>query len=203
MGAYETQLVLDLDIKPGSCPNPFNTKSHGMMPAAILGTKNFDATLIDISSLTIARADGVGGSVAPNEGPPGPHSTFDDVGTPFEGELCDCHDLDGDGITDLVMHFSTPQMVEALQLSDLPGGSQVELVISGMLTDTTPFTATDCIELVPPGDMDGDGAVTILDMIILFSTWGSCSTCIDCEADLDGDCAVNVSDLLILIGSWG
>ncbi|MCH8821874.1 MAG: hypothetical protein IH984_00045 [Planctomycetes bacterium] len=193
----------DFDIKPGSCPNPFNTKSHGMMPAAILGTKNFDTSLINIASLTIARADGVGGSVAPNEGPPGPHSTFDDVGTPFNGELCDCHELDGDGITDLVMHFSTPQMVESLQLSDLPGGSQVELVISGMLTDTTPFTAIDCIELVPAGDLDGDGSVTATDMIMLFSAWGSCRTCIDCSADLDGDCAVNISDLLILLGDWG
>lgn len=203
MGAYEFQLVLALDIKPGGCPNPLNAMSHGMLPVAVLGMEDFDAALIDISSLTIARADGIGDSVSPNEGPPGPHTTLDDVATPFDGELCNCHDLDGDGITDLVIHFSTPQIVEAMQLENLPDGSQIELVISGMLTDTTPFTAIDCIELVPAGDLNGDGAVNATDMIILFSAWGSCRTCIDCSADLDGDCAVNISDLLILLGDWG
>ena len=59
-------------------------------------------------ALRLSRADGVGGEVAPNEGPPGPHSVFADVATPFEGVPCDCHALLGDGQVDLSMKFRTP-----------------------------------------------------------------------------------------------
>ena len=196
-------LVLDLDIKPGSCPNPLNRNSHGMMPAAILGTDDFDAAQIDVSSVLISRADGVGGSAAPNEGPRGPHTVVEDVGTPFDGEPCDCHELGGDGVVDLFMHFQTQDVVEALELDDLPPGTFVELTVTGVLLDKTPFTANDCIRLVPSGDMDGDGAVGAMDLIMLISSWGFCAECIDCALDLDGDCSVGAGDLLILLASWG
>ncbi|MCH8316334.1 MAG: FG-GAP repeat protein [Planctomycetes bacterium] len=196
-------LVLDLDIKPGSCPNPLNRNSHGMMPAAVLGTDDFDAAQIDISSVLISRTDGIGGSAVPNEGPPGPHSVLEDVGTPFNGELCDCHELEGDGAVDLLMHFQTQEVVEALELDDLPPGTFVELTVTGVLRDKTPFSANDCVRLVPPGDMDGDGAVGAMDLIMLISSWGSCAECIECPVDLDGDCNVGAADLLILLGNWG
>jgi hypothetical protein len=48
-----------LDIKPGSCPNPLNPRSHGVLPVALLGTEGFDVTDVDVSTLTISR----GGSV--------------------------------------------------------------------------------------------------------------------------------------------
>lgn len=38
-----------LDIKPQSCPNPFNTKSKGVLPVAILGTA--DLNVNDINTL--------------------------------------------------------------------------------------------------------------------------------------------------------
>ncbi|MCZ6735823.1 MAG: hypothetical protein O7C65_08545, partial [Planctomycetota bacterium] len=76
------EVVVDLDIKPSACPNPFNRSSHGVLPVALVGAKDFDVTEVDISSLLLSRADGVGGGVAPNEGPPGPHSVFADVATP-------------------------------------------------------------------------------------------------------------------------
>ena len=98
--------------------------------------------------------------MAPNEGPPGPHSVFADVATPFEGkEPCDCHDLEGDGILDLSMKFITDEMVEALQLDDLPAGDLVQLVVNGTLLDGTPFSASDCIRLVPPGTPPGVMAI--------------------------------------------
>jgi len=116
---------------------------------------DFDVTTIDVSTVRLARADGVGGEVAPLEGPPGPHSVFDDVATPFEGEPCDCHDLTGDGITDLMMHFKTDDVVDILQLDDLDPGALVELVVSGELNDGTEFFASDCVRLVPPGTPPG------------------------------------------------
>ena len=144
-------LDLGLDIKPGGCPNVFNRNSHGVLPVALLGGADFDVTTVDVSSVRLLRADGVGGAVAPNEGPPGPHSVFEDVATPFAGQTCDCLDLAGDGILDLSMKFRTDAVVAALGLNDLPAGALVELVLRGCLLDGTAFSAGDCLRLVPPG----------------------------------------------------
>ena len=37
-----------------------------------------------------------------------------------------------------------------LELGDEPGGSMIQLVLSGFFMDGTPFEASDCIRLVPP-----------------------------------------------------
>ncbi len=58
-------------------------------------------------------------------------------------------------------------------------------------------------ECETPGDIDGDGVVGVLDLLILLGAWGPCKSCEDCPADLDGDCNVGVKDLLILLGNWG
>jgi hypothetical protein len=80
-------ITADLDIKPGSCPNSFNRKTHGVLPVALVGTEDFDVSTVDLATVRLSRADGVGGSVAPHEGPRGPHSVFEDVATPFDGGL--------------------------------------------------------------------------------------------------------------------
>ena len=54
-----------------------------------------------------------------------------------------------------------------------------------------------------PGDLDGDGSVGALDLLILLVSWGPCEDCRDCPADLDGNCTVGASDLLILLVNWG
>ncbi len=51
----------------------------------------------------------------------------------------------------------------------------------------------------PPGDIDGDGAVGILDFLALLSAWGRCA---GCPADLDGDGDVGIVDLLMLLANW-
>ena len=52
-------------------------------------------------------------------------------------------------------------------------------------------------------DLDGDGVVNTVDLLILFSMWGPCGNCKDCPADLDDDCTVNTNDLLALFSNWG
>jgi hypothetical protein len=137
-----------LDIKPSSCPNPLNPKSRGVIPVALVGTPDFDVTQVDVATLRLARVDGVGGEVAPNFGPPGPVPTFEDVATPFYGDLCDCHEACGDGIVDLMMHFRrTSDVADALGLSTSPGGTYA-LYVKGNLLDGTPFVAPDCVVLV-------------------------------------------------------
>ncbi|MHC4650604.1 MAG: hypothetical protein ACYTES_07060, partial [Planctomycetota bacterium] len=81
----ELAVAAAVDIKPGSCPNSFNRGSRGRLPVAVLGTDGFDVADIDVDTIELSRADGIGGSVAPLR------IGFEDVGTPFDGEPCDCH----------------------------------------------------------------------------------------------------------------
>ena len=148
-GLGEPFTTLPVDIKPGSCPNPLNRKSKGLLPVALLGTGDFDVLTVDPESVRLSRADGVGDPVIPHEGPAGLKPVIEDVGTPFDGEPCDCHEAEGDGIDDLLLKFSTPEVVEVLELDDLKSDTSVELIISGSLANGTRFTATDCVRLVP------------------------------------------------------
>ena len=74
---------------------------------------------------------------------------MDDVATPYAGDLCDCHGLGGDGIDDLLLKFSTPELTRAFALSELPSGASLVLTLSGSLLDGTAFEASDCV--VIPG----------------------------------------------------
>jgi hypothetical protein len=145
----ECEIAAYLDIKPGSCPNPVNPRSKGVVPTAIVGSESFDVTQIDIDTLTLSRTDGVGRVVTPLTGPPGPGTRVEDVATPFAGDPCDCHDLTGDGMDDLLLKFSTPELAGAFDLGTLPGGTSVMLTLTGSLLDGTTFVAADCI--VIPG----------------------------------------------------
>jgi hypothetical protein len=54
-----------------------------------------------------------------------------------------------------------------------------------------------------PADLNCDGVVDVLDLLILLDAWGPCKDCQECPADLNGDCSVDVLDLLILLDNWG
>lgn len=98
---------LPVDIKPGSCPNPFNAASKGVLPVAVLGTEDLDVSTIDPASI---RLNGV----APLR------SSYEDVGTPFEPytgkETCalDCNDWGMDDLMDLTLKFDRQDLVDAL-----------------------------------------------------------------------------------------
>jgi DNA-binding beta-propeller fold protein YncE/plastocyanin len=49
-----------------------------------------------------------------------------------------------------------------------------------------------------PGDLDQDGMVGIVDLLLLLAAWGTSG-----PGDLDADCAVGVGDLLVLLANWG
>ncbi|MHC4650053.1 MAG: NosD domain-containing protein [Planctomycetota bacterium] len=57
--------------------------------------------------------------------------------------------------------------------------------------------------LVPSvGDLDHDGAIGIVDFLILLGVWGACEDpC--CSADLDEDGMVGITDFLLLLAHWG
>ena len=133
--------IVSLDIKPGSCPNSFNIKSQGVLPAAILGTDELDVKTIDPDTLMLTRAGIVGGV-------PLIRHSYEDVGTPFEGELCDCHDLNGDGDKDLTLKFSVQDLVAELKLYNIEDQETIPLTIVGETYDGTPIKGEDCIRVL-------------------------------------------------------
>lgn len=52
-------------------------------------------------------------------------------------------------------------------------------------------------------DLNQDGSVGVVDLLLLLAAWGPCQDCESCFAELDDDCNVGVSDLLLLLGQWG
>ncbi|MHC5005461.1 MAG: multiheme c-type cytochrome [Planctomycetota bacterium] len=65
---------------------------------------------------------------------------------------------------------------------------------------------TAIIELAPPGspDVDGDGTVTVDDLIDVILAWGPCSDPpVPCPADTDCNGTVDVDDLINVILHWG
>ena len=79
-------LTITIDIKPGSFPNSINPNSQGVIPVAILTTSAFDATTVDPNTVLF----GATGTEA----------------APVQSAL---EDVDGDGDTDLVLHFNTQE----------------------------------------------------------------------------------------------
>jgi hypothetical protein len=140
-----------LDIKPSVCPNRFTAVGQGYMMAAITGRPGADVRKIDPASLRLVRVDGVGGSVTPHEGPPGPHTLLQDVATPFDGGECGCHTAAGDGQVDFLLHFAVQAMLTDLGLDQVPSESSVELRVEGRLSDGSTFTASDCVVVSQPG----------------------------------------------------
>jgi hypothetical protein len=57
--------------------------------------------------------------------------------------------------------------------------------------------------LVKFGDLNGDDAIDVSDLLILLGNWGLCADFYNCPGDLNGDGVVDVSDLLLLLGNWG
>lgn len=154
---YERPEALEayLDIKPGSCPNPFNSKvfdflgsgnpkKGGVLPAAVLGGPAFDVHDIDFGSILL---EGV---------PPRHHGYgYEDVSSPpSDGGACACPANGPDGYTDLVLKFQTQEIAAALLAHGEPAvGENRPLTLKGTLADGTPFEASDCVRFVgpPPG----------------------------------------------------
>jgi hypothetical protein len=139
-------IPVDVDIKPGSWPNPINVKNRGVFAVAILGTEDFDVTTINPESIEIS-IDGSDDAVAPLRW------SYEDVATPYIGEDGGGHDLNGDGYLDLVVHFSTQDVVNMLNLGDY-AGSTIPLVIDGLLNDDAGGTAIqgyDYVRVQAPG----------------------------------------------------
>jgi hypothetical protein len=131
--------VADLDVLPGVCPNTYNKNSNALLPVAILGNFAFDVTRIQWNSVRLYGLDCNGGPVSAQS------YQLCDVGTPFVGSGCGCHDLNGDGRLDLVARFNRSQLNNSLHLNSLPSGTAVQVIVVGRLCDGCKFIAQDCL----------------------------------------------------------
>jgi len=131
-----------VDIKPGSCPNPVNVKSRGVLPVAILGTSGFDVTKIDPASIRLV-------GVAPIR------SSLEDVSTPFDSEVTSCEDCTEsgpDGYMDLTLKFRTQEIVAAL--GEVNDEECLVLQITGNLKEDfggDPILAEDFVRILMKG----------------------------------------------------
>lgn len=119
------QIAVDVDIKPGSWPNPFNKKAKGVFAVAICGTEDFDVSTIDPASVVVSLDMDTG--VSPVKW------HYEDAATPYEDmtpDEPDGHELTGDGLLDLMLHFDRQEVVE-LGLCEYETGDFVRLYIMG------------------------------------------------------------------------
>ncbi len=130
------EIEVPLDIKPQSCPNPVNFRDRGLLPVAILGTEDFDVTLIDISTITLS-------GVYPMKW------DYEDVATPYYDPIMDCYSCstDGmDGYLDLTLKFDAQEFIATL--GPTAGGDCVTVEINGQLYDATPIIGSDVIKII-------------------------------------------------------
>jgi len=126
-----------VDVLPGACPNPFNVKSSGVLPVAILGTDDFSVMGIDVQSL---RLNGV----APLR------SNVEDVATPATTQVdCGCTAAGPDGRPDLTLKFDRAMI--AASLRDVADGQKVPLGLTGKLRNGWPIEGQDCVKIIRKG----------------------------------------------------
>lgn len=135
--SIELQQQVAVDIRPGSCPNPLNLSSRGVLPVAILGSEDLDVNTIDVASI---RLEGI----APIR------SHYEDVGAPVaDANECNCSTEKPDGYTDLNLKFKTREIATKLldEYEDLAKNDVLVLTLTGVLTDQTPIKGEDCITI--------------------------------------------------------
>jgi hypothetical protein len=121
LNVMKKELIVTIDIKPGSDPNCFNLNGHGVIPVAILGSEYLDVANIDIETISFA---GLSVRVRGNK-----------------GSLCSTEYSNEDGFMDLVCHFEDdPDNWTA-------GYDKADL--TGELIDGTLIKGTDTICIVP------------------------------------------------------
>ncbi len=163
-------LEVAVDIKPGTCPNPLNLSSRGVLSVGVLGTDSFEVSQIDIATVRLAGVAAI-------------RSSFENVSSPVvDGNDCECGETSADGFMDLALKFKADQIVEALINigGELEKGELWELDLTGQLLDGTPIEGSDCVALVGnvskalaarKTDINEDGIVNMADFAVMSQFW--------------------------------
>jgi hypothetical protein len=141
---FETSTTtVAVDVKPGSDDNPVNLESRGKLPVAILTTTDFDATTVDTSDLSqIQFGDpDLAGRVSPLR------ANLDDV--------------DHDGDTDVILHFSMRDIKAEQALN--AHSVMAELTATALIDSTpVPIRGTDSVRIVRPKQAESSAKSAML-----------------------------------------
>ena len=123
-------LVTEVDIKPET----LNLKiSHGksVITCFVEAPEGYEAEEIIADSVIISEVRGVM-----------------TVGTTIEPVRSNIKDDDEDGVNELMLKYSRSELQEVLKSNNLTG--QVEITVTGSLTDTETFTGSDTVRVRGP-----------------------------------------------------
>ena len=128
-----------------------------------------DVSTINPETVMISRA-GMQGGV------PLIRHSYEDVGTPFEGELCDCHSLGNDGYMDLTLKFSVAELIEGLMLNEIGDRETISLTIMGETYDGTSIRGEDCVWILGalpyhPADTNQDQTIDLSELMAYIELW--------------------------------
>ena len=129
-----------VDIVPGLCPNHLRIDSQLTIPVAIIGTEDLDVTAIEPATVRLS-GDGRSDDILPL------NYEYRDVGSPLIGGRCECQELVGDGLKDLVFYFDAKALVAALDLGGRIGDT-VPLSVSGELVTGQAISGVDCAVVI-------------------------------------------------------
>ena len=122
--AITTEILVDIDVKPGSYPNVINLGSQGVIPVAILSSFDFDATTVNPGTVELA------GEGVAMRGKADKYMAHED-------------DINGDGLTDLLVQVETENLD--------PETFQYGFVnLTGQTYDGASIKGEDEIIIVPP-----------------------------------------------------
>ncbi len=124
------RLPLSVDIKPGSSDNPVNLMAagDGSLAVAVLSSASFDASTVDVASVTLGSAAGGAGVERRKNGA-------------YQASLADAN---GDGRADLVLHFDRQALIAGGWLD----ANTTALTLLGNLRSGVQVAATDAVKPV-------------------------------------------------------
>jgi hypothetical protein len=107
----------------------------------------------------------------------------------------------GAGSFTFYVEFNSPQAASCVLMFDTDNDGDLDLGLIDEIADVVILMRNSGIGKA--GDVNGDGAVNVIDLLATINTWGPCPAGAACPADLNDDDQVNVLDLLIVITGWG
>lgn len=130
-------IEVDIDIKPDSDPNSINLRANGVLPVAIFSTEDFDA--LEIDEETVLFGD--------------PFAIESGDGVPVSPLRSTVEDVDGDGLDDLLLFFSIPEIANFGALDE----ESIGAMLTGETFDGVPIVGRDDVRIVPPPPARGKG----------------------------------------------